>query len=159
MLQIHIITLGTLKEGYWREAAAEYIKRLTPYARVEIVELKEESFEAKTSPKLVKSREAEKITKALEKVPSSYIVALDEHGKQFSSTALANELGTITMHHGSSLVFIIGGPLGLDTSVLKKAHLTLSFGQLTITHQMVRIILLEQFYRAMMILHNRTYHY
>jgi 23S rRNA (pseudouridine1915-N3)-methyltransferase len=159
MLQFNIITVGKLKEAYWQEAVSEYTKRLKPYARVDVVELKEEAFDEKSNVEVVKSREAEKIQAALEKLPGAFVIALDAHGKQFSSEGFAQELGKITMQHGSNLVFIIGGPRGLHESVLANAQLKLSFGSFTLTHQMARIILLEQFYRAMMIQNNRPYHY
>ena len=159
MLHFSIITLGKLKEPYWREAAAEYIKRLAPYARVEIIELKEEPFSEKDNPEIIKKKEADKIFAALKKIPSAYVIALDEHGEQFSSQALAAKISRLTMEHGSQIIFIIGGPLGLAAEVRKRAGLVLSLGAITITHQMVRVTLLEQLYRAMMITQNRPYHY
>ncbi|MDO8626204.1 MAG: 23S rRNA (pseudouridine(1915)-N(3))-methyltransferase RlmH [Candidatus Magasanikbacteria bacterium] len=159
MLKINIITIGKLKESYWREAAAEYIKRLTPYARVEIVELKEESFDEKSSQEAIKKLEGEKILATLKKIPPAYVIALDATGKQFSSEALSLKISQITMQYGSRVVFIIGGPLGLSEDVRKKAELVLSLGAITITHQMARVTLLEQLYRAMMIQNNRSYHY
>lgn len=159
MLHLTIIALGKLKESYWRTAAAEYIKRLTPFARVEIVELREEAFDAKSRAEIIKQKEAEKIRKEINQRPSAYVIALDEHGRQFSSPAFAEQLSNITMKQSSDIIFVIGGPLGLDPVITKSAHLALSLGAHTITHQMVRVILLETLYRAMMIQNNRTYHY
>lgn len=159
MLHLHLITLGSLKETYWREATLEYTKRLKPWASITIHEIKEEPFSEKNNPELIKKKEAEKIKTELKKIPDSYIIALDEHGKQFSSQALASELSKITMHESSTLVFIIGGPQGLDETIVKNARLTWSLSAATLPHQMVRVVLLEALYRAMMIQNNRPYHY
>lgn len=159
MLHINIITLGKLKEEYWRMAEAEYLKRLKPYAKVSVVELKEESFDEKSNPEVVKKKEAEKISDRLSVIGDQYIIALDEHGKQFSSTELSKQFNNETMKQWNNITFIIGGPLGLDESIIKKANLLLSISKLTFTHQMARVILLEQIYRGMMIANNRRYHY
>jgi len=157
MRHITIICLGKLKESFWREAEAEYLKRLSLFAKVEIIELKEESFGEKDAPDTVRRREAEKLSNALSKQPDDFIIALDEHGKQFSSTDFAKHLDSSMI--GPSITFIIGGPLGLDKSVLQIAKLKFSLSTLTFTHQMVRVFLLEQLYRASMITNGRKYHY
>lgn len=159
MLHLNLICVGKLKETYWREAGAEYLKRLTPFAKVEIVELKEESFDAKSNVEIIKKREEEKLKTELKKNPDAYVIALDEHGKQFSSELFAKQLNNLAMEHSNNFVFIIGGPLGLDQSIVKSANLVLSLGAATLTHQMARVVLLEQLYRAMMIQNNRPYHY
>lgn len=159
MLHINIICLGKLKEKYWREAAAEYLKRLSPFAKVEIKELKEESFGEKNDPATVKQNEALKIKSALVGHADDFIIVLDEHGKQFSSVQLAEEINRFSNQQINSLTIIIGGPLGLDESILKIADLKLSLSAFTFTHQMARVFLLEQIYRAMMIANGRKYHY
>ena len=158
MINITILTLGSLKEKYWVEAEAEYLKRLSPYARVNFVELKEESFAEKTNPKIIKKKEAEKLIKILEK-KEGYIIALDSTGKQFTSLQLASHFDNVTMKQFNNLIFVIGGPLGLDNSILELADFKLSLSNLTFTHQMVRTILLEQIYRSVMINEGRKYHY
>lgn len=157
MRHITIICLGKLKESFWREAEAEYLKRLSSFAKVEIIELKEESFGEKDAPDAVRRCEAKKIINALGKKRDDFIIVLDEHGKQFSSTNFARALEAPTT--GPSIAFIIGGPLGLDKSVLQIAKLKFSLSSLTFTHQMVRVFLLEQIYRASMITNGRKYHY
>lgn len=159
MLHIHIITLGSLKESYWREAEAEYLKRLKAFAKVVIHELKEGSFGEKDKPETIKTREAEKIKDILYTIKDSYVFTLDERGKQYDSVAFSKHLSEITMKQSNNVTIIIGGPLGLDPSVTELANETLSFSKFTFTHQMIRVILLEQVYRAMMIANNRTYHY
>ncbi len=158
MITAHLVVLGKLKESYWQDAAAEYVKRLKPFANIIIHELKEESFKENDPPEMVKKKEAERIQAELAKIKDSYIFALDERGAQFSSIDFSKKLSSLT-HSSSSFTFIIGGPLGLDRSITKQAHETLSFSSLTFTHQMIRVILLEQLYRAMMIVQNRKYHY
>lgn len=153
MLRINFITLGKLKEKYWREAEAEYLKRMSSFAKITIHELKEESFGRKDSPDIIKRKEAEKILSTLKK-KDGLIVVLDEHGLQFSSIAFAKQIKP-----AGKLIFIIGGPLGLDESILKLAGIKLSLSPMTFTHQMARVILWEQIYRAMMINSKRRYHY
>ncbi|MFA5770725.1 MAG: 23S rRNA (pseudouridine(1915)-N(3))-methyltransferase RlmH [Patescibacteria group bacterium] len=159
MLHLKLICLGKLKESFWREAEAEYLKRLQAFAKVEIVELKEESFDEKNSAEMIKIKEAEKIKSVLNKTKDAVIIVLDEHGKQFSSIAFSKHLFELVGHGSGDFVFIIGGPLGLDDSILKMANLKLSFSSFTFTHQMIRVFLFEQIYRAMMIEAGRQYHY
>ncbi|MFH2018403.1 MAG: 23S rRNA (pseudouridine(1915)-N(3))-methyltransferase RlmH [bacterium] len=159
MTNIHLIVLGKLKESYWREAETEYLKRLSPFADIQIHELREESFDEKTKPELVKEKEAKKIITELEKIKDKYIIALDETGKQFSSLELATQIKSPAFQQFNNLIFIIGGPLGLDETVVKQANLKLSLSKMTFTHQMIRVFLLEQIYRSMMINTNRTYHF
>lgn len=159
MIRIKIICLGKLKEKYWRDAEDEYLKRLQAFVKVEIVELKEESFDGKISAEIIKQKEAEKIKSVLDKIKYAFVVVLDEHGKQFSSVDFSKHLFNLVNQGQGEFVFIIGGPLGLDESILKIAKLKLSFSSFTFTHQMVRVFLLEQIYRAAMIESGRQYHY
>lgn len=158
-MNIHLIALGSLKESYWREAKEEYIKRLKPYAKVFIHELKEESFDEKSNPEVIRTKEAEKVLKEIEKIKDAYLIVLDENGKQFSSVDFAAHINNRTMEQLNNFIFVIGGPLGLHQSVIKKANLLFSLSKSTLPHQMVRVVLLEQIYRGIMILNNRKYHY
>lgn len=159
MIHITIICLGKLKEKHWRSAEAEYLKRLTPFAKIEIKELKEESFDEKDDPMEVKKREAEKIKKVLVGKTDSHIIVLDEHGDSLSSKQLADKFSNFSNKQINNFIFILGGPLGLDEYIKKIADTTLSLSALTFTHQMARVILLEQIYRAMMINAGKKYHY
>lgn len=159
MLNITIIALGKLKENYWHEAEAEYLKRLTPNTKIKIIELKEESFDEKSNKEVIKQKEADKIKKALEKTKGSYLIVLDSTGKELLSTEISTEINKIMVEGNSNITFVVGGPLGLDKSIKKRADLILSLSKLTFTHQMVRTILLEQIYRSVMILSGRKYHY
>jgi 23S rRNA (pseudouridine1915-N3)-methyltransferase len=158
MLHIHIITLGKLKESYWREAEGEYLKRLKPLLKISLYELKEESFSEKDPVEIIKSREAEKLKSVLERFKNAYVVALDEQGKEFSSVELSRFVEGIKSKTGD-LALVIGGPLGLHKSIRNLAQTTISLSKLTFTHQMVRIVLLEQLYRSQMIAGGRKYHY
>jgi 23S rRNA (pseudouridine1915-N3)-methyltransferase len=155
-MKITIITIGKLKESYWKEAEAEYLKRLSAFAKVEIIEHKEIPFSEKNNIESVKEKEAEIILKSIP--PSSYLIALDPNGKTMTSEKLSETLISLEQNN-SHFTFIIGGPLGLHESILKKSTLSLSLSSLTFTHQMTRIFLLEQLYRAYMIKSGKSYHH
>jgi 23S rRNA (pseudouridine1915-N3)-methyltransferase len=157
MIRINLIVLGKLKEKYWQDAESEYLKRLQAFTKLNIIELKEESFSDKDLPEKIKQKEAEKILEALKKIGNTFLIMLEEKGKQYSSPEFSKQL--IRWSDTNSITFVIGGPLGLEPDLVKKANSTLSLSPLTFTHQMTRVILLEQVYRAMMIGQNRKYHY
>lgn len=156
MFNIKIIVLGKLKEGYWNASETEYLKRLKPYAKVEILELTEESFRDGDDREKIKEKEAEKIKKILPE--GGFVIALHERGKEYTSPLFAKFLEDNSTR-GETIVFVIGGPLGLHESLLNIAHQQISLSQLTFPHQMVRTILLEQLYRATTILNEKKYHY
>lgn len=156
MFHLHLIYIGKLKESYWRDAEAEYLKRLRPYAKITVTEITEEPFRDEAGREKTQEKEAAKIEKHLS--PDDTIIACDEHGKNFSSTAFAKFLGDSSTR-GERLVMIIGGPLGLHPSILSRARHRISLSPLTFTHQMARIILLEQLYRSATILSGKPYHY
>lgn len=157
MLHITIVTIGKLKEQYWKDAQAEYMKRLSAFAKMEIVELKEEKFDEKDTVEIITQKEAEKILNVIPK--NSLIVALDKEGKKFSSENLAEKLNNVTIKQYNNITIVIGGPLGLAQSILNNSEEKWSLSDLTFTHQMVRVILLEQIYRGFMIMGGRNYHY
>jgi len=155
-MKINIIVLGKYKEKYWLLAEKEYLKRLSAWFKIEIIEIKEESFAEKDDKEKIKTKEADKI---LAKIPdNSFVVALDENGAEFTSELFADKFKT-WQEQGQNIIFILGGPLGLHSSILQKANFKLALSKLTFTHQMVRVFLLEQLYRAQMINQNRKYHY
>lgn len=144
MTDLKIFCVGTLKETYLRDAVAEYTKRLTPFCRVSVREFREEKGDARLNEAL-RNEKGEK-------------VALCVEGVQKSSEELAEWIRESEITSGGSLLFVIGGSEGLDESVKKECRLRLSFSRLTFPHQLMRVILFEQIYRAYMINHNRTYH-
>jgi 23S rRNA (pseudouridine1915-N3)-methyltransferase len=156
MLDIAIISVGKIKEDYWLEAMAEYKKRLKPYARLQLIEVPEEKVSSTADKKRIMAREAEKIEAIIP--VNSCLIALDIAGEENSSVDLAERLVNWSKF-ATKLVFIIGGPLGLDENLSKKIQTHLSLSRLTFTHQMTRVILLEQIYRAVTIQQGISYHY
>jgi 23S rRNA (pseudouridine1915-N3)-methyltransferase len=157
---LRIVAVGRLRERYWQEAVSDYVRRLRPYGRVEIVEIPEARIPDNASPaeeEKAMEQEAEGIL-ARQKKQEGPVVVLDRKGKALASLELADWLGKQLLDGPSEITWIIGGPLGLDPSILKRADLVLSFSRLTFPHQMMRLILLEQIYRSFRILHHEPYH-
>ncbi|MBQ6135219.1 MAG: 23S rRNA (pseudouridine(1915)-N(3))-methyltransferase RlmH [Bacilli bacterium] len=149
---IKIITVGSIKENYFKEAIEEYLKRLHKYTSVEIIEVKDEGFdEIEKNIKL----EAEKIQKYISE--KDYIITLEIEGKSYTSEEFAEKLDQILIEN-SNITFIIGGSYGLSDAIKEKASLHLSFSKMTFPHQLFRVILLEQIYRAFKINHHENYH-
>lgn len=156
MLHITIIALGKFKESHWREAEAEYLKRLSPYAKVNSIEIAEESFRDLGERDAVRKKEAEKIKKQLP--DGAVVIALTEEGKEYDSPAFADFLAQHSTR-GEHLVFVLGGPLGLDREFLTTCQFSISLSQLTFPHQLARVVLAEQLYRAATIMNGKQYHY
>lgn len=158
-MQIQIITVGKLKEKYLKQGIAEYEKRLKPYAKVKIIELRDEPTPQQATEKeerQIKAIEGERI---LAKIPvDSFVIALDLRGKALTSEQLAQTISDQMIYGTKSLVFIIGGSLGLSDEVLSRSDLRLSFGKFTYPHQLMRLILVEQIYRAFKIIRGEPYH-
>ncbi|HAT03417.1 MAG TPA: 23S rRNA (pseudouridine(1915)-N(3))-methyltransferase RlmH [Candidatus Magasanikbacteria bacterium] len=157
MIHITVISVGKLKEQYWKDAEKEYLKRLSVFVKLEIKELKEEKFDEKSNHETIKEKEAEKITKAIPE--NSHVIALDKDGRQYSSHDLSDHLQQLEQLQHYNITIVIGGPLGLSDEIKHLAKESISFSQMTFTHQMTRIILLEQIYRSCMIQKGKTYHY
>lgn len=158
MTSIKIITVGSIKESFYREACAEYIKRLTPFCRVEVVELKESPLPDDPSRAQIDAalrNEGERILAAVP--PRAVTVALCIEGTECPSEELAHFLDAATSESGS-LCFIIGSSYGLAQEVKQACRKRLSFSKMTFPHQLMRVILLEQLYRGEMINAHRRYH-
>ncbi|MGI6732234.1 MAG: 23S rRNA (pseudouridine(1915)-N(3))-methyltransferase RlmH [Anaerovoracaceae bacterium] len=158
-MKIQIICVGSLKESYWTEAAKEYSKRLSKYCTLSINELKEgraPDNPSKADEIALIEEEGKSILKHIKK--SSYVIALEIKGKEFSSEMLADKINSLAIQGNSEICFIIGGSLGLSQEVLRAADLKLSFSKMTFPHQMMRVILLEQIYRSYKIIKNEPYH-
>ena len=159
MLNIHLICIGKLKESYLREAAAEYQKRLGAFCRLEITEIAPAKLPEYSSPALVEAALAQESALILAKIPASTkVYALCIEGKQLSSGELSAKLMTETNRGVSSIAFIIGGSHGLSEELKKQANLLLSMSKMTFPHQLARIMVLEQLYRAFMISSGGKYH-
>lgn len=158
-MRIHIICIGKLKERYWSDAVSEYQKRLSKYCDLEITELKEARLPDKASPAqeaTVVEEEGRSILKHVK--DGSYVISLEIQGKNLSSEELATKIESLPLAGKSHITLIIGGSLGLSKEVSKRADFKLSFSKMTFPHQMMRVILLEQIYRAFKIIKNETYH-
>ena len=158
-MNIQIICIGKLKEKYWTDAVAEYMKRLSSYSSVKIVELKESRLPDKAGPaeeEKVKLEEGREILKAIK--DGTYVVTLEIQGKQLSSEELAAKIEGLGIEGKSDVAFVIGGSLGLSHEVSKMADFKLSFSKMTFPHQMMRVVLLEQVYRSFKIMRHEAYH-
>ena len=161
MITIEILCTGKLKERYWEEAAAEYSKRLGRFCRLKITELPEVKLAAGAGPaeeQAVIDAESAAVMKKLPEGPGSYVIALDVKGRELGSEALAEKISGLTLEGKSHIAFVIGGSLGLSKALLSRADMRLSFSPMTFPHQMMRVILLEQIYRAFKINNHETYH-
>ena len=160
-MNIEIISIGSLKEQYLKEAEREYLKRLTPYCNVFVTELKEARLPHGAGPaeeEKVRQSEGEALLAAVKKRESTYVIALDMRGSQMTSEKFADSIEEIKLSGISTITFIIGGSLGLSETVRRNANRIISFSQLTFPHQLMRIILAEQIYRANRILRGEPYH-
>ncbi len=157
MLKITILAVGKIKEKNYAELMAEYLKRLSVDAVVEMVEMKSEPFRSQSDYEKVKKAEGRRIIDFLEKRPASKIFILDERGKEFTSEEFA---GLLEREQQAEIVFVIGGSLGLSDEILNypKAQ-KMALSKMTFLHEMIRVILLEQIYRAVAIMKNKRYHY
>lgn len=157
-MNITVICVGKLKERYLKDALQEYAKRLSRFAKLDILELPDRKIPENAS----KAQEAEVLKKEGEEIlakikPNSYVISLCIEGKELSSTELAEKMRDISMISGN-ITFIIGGSLGLSDAVKVASSLRLSFGKITLPHQLMRVVLLEQIYRAFKINNNEAYH-
>ena len=159
-MKIRIVAVGKLKEKYLREGVAEYAKRLAPFASVELLETREEYMAENPSEAQRQQTLAKEGERLLRLVPErSFLIVLDVKGKLLSSEALAKELASLALQGQSDLTFLIGGAFGLSPAVRDRADLRISFSPMTFTHQMVRLLLYEQIYRAFKINRSEKYHW
>ncbi|MDD2217720.1 MAG: 23S rRNA (pseudouridine(1915)-N(3))-methyltransferase RlmH [Eubacteriales bacterium] len=159
-MNIDVICIGKLKEKYWTDATGEYIKRLSKYCTIQIKELKEARLPdnaGQAEENAVRKQEGEAILSGLKK--GCYVITLEIDGEPLSSEQLAAKIEQLTAFEGRSrIAFIIGGSLGLSQEVCERSDFSLSFSAMTFPHQMMRVILLEQIYRAFKIIKNEAYH-
>ncbi|MBQ1171222.1 MAG: 23S rRNA (pseudouridine(1915)-N(3))-methyltransferase RlmH [Lachnospiraceae bacterium] len=158
-MKITIISVGKIKEKFYREAVAEYAKRLSSYCKFQIIELADEKTPENASFELenqIKDKEGERILKSVDE--KGYLIALAIEGKKFDSVQFSNRLEKLMINGNSHIQFVIGGSLGLSENVLKKADDKISFSDMTFPHQLMRVILSEQIYRAFRIMNHEPYH-
>lgn len=158
-MNIKIISVGKLKEKYLKMGIEEYVKRLGAYCKIELIEVPDEKAPEKLSAAemiQVKEKEGERI---LSKIPeNAYVFALAIEGKQRTSEEFSKEIDQLGISGKSQLVFVIGGSLGLSEAVLKRSNTQISFGKMTLPHQLMRLVLVEQVYRGYRIMKGEPYH-
>lgn len=158
MLHINVVCVGKVKESFFRDAIAEYSKRLSRFCDLKIIEVADEKIPEKCSLKvenLIKEKEGQSILLHLKK--DSYSIALDLNGKEYDSVAFSHKIEELSSLN-SSINFVIGGSLGLSSEVLSACSSKICFSKMTFPHQLIRVFLLEQLYRAFKISNNETYH-
>jgi len=158
-MKITVVSVGKIKEKYLKEAINEYVKRLSKYIKLKLVEVAYEKASENLSEKEKKNiidLEGERILNKIKK--RQFVIVLDLKGKQKTSEEFSNQFGKLQLDGNSDVVFVIGGSLGLSKQVLERANDKISFSKMTFTHQLMKVILLEQIYRAYKIMKNEPYH-
>ena len=158
-MEIRILTVGKIKEKYLNDGIAEYAKRLGRYCKLTFCQVADEKTPDKASDALneqIKATEAERLMKHIR--DQDYVIALAIDGKMLDSVQLSQKIGQLGVEGKSSIVFVIGGSLGLGDQVLRRADFKLSFSKMTFPHQLMQMILLEQIYRGYRILNHEPYH-
>ncbi|AEV70598.1 23S rRNA (pseudouridine(1915)-N(3))-methyltransferase RlmH [Acetivibrio clariflavus] len=158
-MKITIVAVGKLKGKYLKEGISEYSKRLSRFCELQIIEVEDEQAPENLSvsqEEQVKRREAERIIKRVKE--GSVLIVLDLKGKKLSSEEFSDKLNSFFISGKSHITFVIGGSLGLDEELVRKADFSLSLSDMTFPHQLARLILVEQIFRAFKILNNETYH-
>lgn len=158
-MKIKLITVGKLKEAFLKDGVAEYCKRLKRFTKLEMVELADEKIPENASQvekDIILKKEADKINSKIGE--RDFVVCLAIEGTQFPSEEFSKRLVDAMIYGYSDIAFIIGGSLGLDNSVKKRANILMSFGKLTLPHQLMKLVLVEQIYRAFMIQQGSSYH-
>ena len=154
MIEINVISVGSIKEKYLQELILDYKKRISKYAQIDLVELKDESN--KMNEIVVKELEGERILSSIKE--GFYVVLLDLRGQMLDSVSLSKKIDEISTYYSSKIAFVIGGSYGVSEAVKKRANFMLSFSKMTFPHQLAKGMLLEQIYRSFKILNNETYH-
>lgn len=155
MSMIKIIAVGKIKDKNLSVLIDDYLKKISRYHKISVIEVKDEAISANDSKEHIIAKEGERILKEIK--DNDYVIALDLKGEEIDSLKLAGKLDSLFVSY-PNIAFIIGGSLGIDENVLKRADYKLKLSKLTFLHQMTRLIILEQIYRSFKILNNETYH-
>lgn len=158
-MDINLIVVGRVRERYINDGIDEFVKRLRPYCKLEVIEVPDEATPNNASEReeeLIKEKEAERILKQIPQ--NTFLIPLVIEGRQLSSEKLAEKIENLAIDGRSNITFIIGGSLGLHDEIIKKSDFKLSFSKMTFPHQLMRLILLEQIYRSFKIIRNEPYH-
>lgn len=158
-MRITILTVGRIKEKYFTAAIAEYTKRLSRYCKLEIIEVVDEKTPDNASEHeedIIRAKEGERIKKYIK--DGAYVISLAIQGRKTTSEGFAQKINSLGIKGESHIIFIIGGSIGIDKDILNKSDELLSFSEMTFPHQLMRVILLEQIYRAYRIINGEPYH-
>lgn len=156
-MKITFLTIGKTEEAYLKEGIEKYVKRLKHYTKLSVIEIDELKNTKSLTMQQQKAREAELILKKI--LPLDHVILLDEKGMELSSMQFAAYFEKKALGSISNLVFVVGGPYGFDPSVYERANETLSLSKMTLSHQMVRLLFVEQMYRAFTIIKGEPYHH
>jgi 23S rRNA (pseudouridine1915-N3)-methyltransferase len=156
-MKLRIICMGKTREHFIQEGIQKYLQYLKPYTGIEMLELKEEKIKDLKEAPIVRKKEAEKIFKSLPE--GTFLATLDERGEEFTSHEFARFLNAIMESGVREVAFVIGGAMGLDERVTVRANKVIAMSRWTLTHEMARLVLLEQIYRAFTIIKGKTYHH
>lgn len=160
MLNINIVCVGKIKEDYLKSAVLEYSKRSSKYCNLNFIELPDEKLPNKLNSSIINEIKQKECTRILQNIKKdSYVICLDLKGKELSSEDFSKKIDDIGLNFNSTITFIIGGTLGLTETVLMEANELLCFSKMTFPHQLIRVFLLEQLFRAFKISRNETYHW
>ncbi|MFI3237111.1 MAG: 23S rRNA (pseudouridine(1915)-N(3))-methyltransferase RlmH [Lachnospiraceae bacterium] len=158
-MRIDIVTVGKVKEKFYRDAIDEFLKRLSKYAKVQVLEVSDEKTPDGASlatEEQIKQKEAERILKLIK--DDAFVFTLEIGGKKYDSVGFSEKIAWLGVQGKSHIQFVIGGSLGLHSSVIARKDASISFSDMTFPHQLMRVILLEQIYRAFRIMSNEPYH-
>lgn len=162
MINIKLICVGKIKEKSLKEICDEYIKRLSKYTKLEIIEVDDEKLPANASKadyEKIKDMESKKIKEKIDKIGKCTVFFLDLNGKEYSSEDFSQKIENLSTYGTSTLVFVIGGSLGMSKEILNTSPNKICFSKMTFPHQLIRVFLLEQIFRAFKIQNNETYHH
>ena len=157
-MNIKVYCIGKIKEQYLKDGIAEYLKRLLPYAKTEIIEVADSKVKDNPNDFDITKAKNEEGERVLKLIKNDYLIGLDLNKKEFTSEEFASYLESKFVEGGSSISFVIGGSYGLSENLKKRCNSSISLSKMTFLHQMTRLVLLEQIYRAFKILNNETYH-
>ena len=159
MQRVTVLCVGKLKEKFYADAAAEYIKRLSRYCKLEIIEVADEKTPdnaSENAEEMIRQKEAERLLKYIRE--DAYLITLEIGGKQLTSEEFSEKIEKLGIQGTSHIIFVIGGSIGIGKAVLEKSDYALSFSKMTFPHQLMRVILLEQIYRGYRIMSGEPYH-
>ena len=157
-MKIKIYAIGKIKEQYLKDGINEYLKRISPYSSIEVVEVNDSKVKENPNQSDIEKAKNEEGERVLKLIKNDYLIGLDMNKKEFTSEEFAGFLYKKLVEGGSNISFVIGGSYGLSDALKDRCNTSISLSKMTFLHQMTRLILLEQIYRAFKILNNETYH-